>query len=125
MLEHVVVGDSEMVVWWGTPVECASAVHRLRREGRFSSQEAALLLERVGAMLEASHSVQPVEGVSVRALRLLARYDLRAADSLQLAAALVWARDQGAGREFICLDTRLREAAAAEGFRVLPDVRVP
>jgi hypothetical protein len=43
MLERVVAGDSEMVVWWGTPVECASAVHRLRREGRFSSQEAALL----------------------------------------------------------------------------------
>ena len=33
----------QMAVWWATPVECASIVHRPRREGTFSAGEAALL----------------------------------------------------------------------------------
>jgi hypothetical protein len=42
------------------------------------------------------------------------------ADALQLAAALVAASDQPAGHDFVCSDVRLRQAAAREGFRVLP-----
>ncbi len=56
-----------------------------------------------------------------RALRLLSSHHLRAADSLQLAAALVWAREQPRGRVFISLDSRLGEAARREGFTVLPE----
>lgn len=42
------------------------------------------------------------------------------ADSLQLAAALIWSGNHPEGFEFVCLDTRLRDAAQAEGFSVLP-----
>jgi hypothetical protein len=56
-----------------------------------------------------------------KALRLLGVHPLRAADALQLAAALILVRDDPAGRAFVCLDERLREAALLEGFRVLPE----
>jgi hypothetical protein len=45
---------------------------------------------------------------------------LRAADALQLAAALDWCDGNTRGESFVCLDDRLRGAAVLEGFRVLP-----
>ncbi len=78
--------------------------------------------EQILCHLAASWSeVQPVPLVRERAVRLLALHDLRAAAALQLAAALVWAEEQPAGRVFVCLDARLREAAWREGFTVLPE----
>jgi len=47
-------------------------------------------------------------------------HSLRAADALQLAAALIWTEETTAGAEFVCLDQNLREAALKEGFTVLP-----
>jgi hypothetical protein len=44
------------------------------------------------------------------------RYDLRAADSLQLAAALEWCEDAPQGRIFLTTDRKLREAALLSGF---------
>lgn len=55
-----------------------------------------------------------------QAIRLLGLHPLRAADALQLAAALVWADRRPRGHPFVCLDAGLREAAHAEGFSVLP-----
>lgn len=53
------------------------------------------------------------------AVAVLELYTLRAADSLQLATALVWCRNRPAGRIFICADDRLCDAAAQAGFTVL------
>jgi hypothetical protein len=39
---------------------------------------------------------------------------------LALAAALVWAGGRPARHGLVCLDERLREAAAREGFAILP-----
>jgi hypothetical protein len=50
---------------------------------------------------------------------MLARYPLRGADSLQLAAALTWCQARPAGRNFICGDQRMSEAARSAGFAVL------
>lgn len=112
--------DTDMMVWWGSAVECASAVHRLRREGVFDSAETARILARLTTVLEAANTVEPGDEPRTRALRLLGVHPLRAADALQLAAALLWSRDQPTGRGFVCLDERLRAAAAGEGFEVLP-----
>jgi uncharacterized protein len=112
--------DPSMIVWWASRVECGSAVHRLRREGALTTAESARLLSRIGEALEAAEVVQPGEELTTSALRLLASHPLRAADALQLAAALVWARGRAAGHEFICLDDRLASAALLEGFSVLP-----
>jgi hypothetical protein len=47
-------------------------------------------------------------------------HPLRAADTLQLAAALIWAEETPQGLEIVCLDQNLREAALKEGFTLLP-----
>lgn len=56
-----------------------------------------------------------------RAERLLAVHPLRAADALQLAAALVAVKDKPRDRGFVVTDGLLADAARREGF----DVRVP
>ena len=55
-----------------------------------------------------------------RAMRLVTTHALRAADAMQLGAALVAVSDQPRGQEFVCGDGRLRDAAGREGFRLLP-----
>jgi predicted nucleic acid-binding protein len=52
---------------------------------------------------------------------LAARYGLGALDAIHLASALVIAKVD-TEMAFVTFDTRLRNAAAAEGFRVLPVV---
>jgi hypothetical protein len=47
-------------------------------------------------------------------------YGLRAMDSLQLAAGLIWCFEKPSGRLFICGDSKLREAAEKAGFTVIP-----
>jgi hypothetical protein len=53
------------------------------------------------------------------ASRLLRVHPLRAADALQLAAALAAAKGDPSSLDVVCLDQRLSEAARREGFRVL------
>jgi hypothetical protein len=113
--------DSEMVVWWGSAIECASAIARLRRDGHLTAlaeQDARGLFDTVrGTWFE----VQPGDAVREQALRLLRLHPLRAADALQLAAALEWAGSPPEGG-FVTFDDRLREAAQREGFSI-PDTR--
>lgn len=47
-------------------------------------------------------------------------YAVRAADALQLAAALVWCREKPRRRAVVCFDDQLAKAAAAVGFTVRP-----
>ena len=63
--------------------------------------------------------ILPSEDLRDLAMQLFDQYALRAADSLQLAAALVWCGQRPAKRNFICGDWRLSEAAEALGFSVL------
>jgi hypothetical protein len=46
-------------------------------------------------------------------------HDLRAADALQLAAAIEAAEGRPRGLGFVTLDLRLADAARREGFRVI------
>ena len=119
-IEALVADDAAMIVWWASGVECGSAVHRLRREGTITLDAATDLLARLSDALDAADVVQPGEELAATALRLVAAHPLRAADALQLAAALVWARGRPAGRELVTLDERLRTAATLEGFSVVP-----
>lgn len=113
--------DPGIIVWWATRTECVSALARRRREGVLaaSGERAA---RRSLALLAAEWSeVLPGDGVRERAERLLSTHALRTADAFQLAAALLWSRGETQGLEFVCLDSRLREAALREGFTTLPD----
>lgn len=111
--------DPEVAIWWGTSIELASAAARLRRMGEVDDAGYARILSKIGPLTQLAEEVQPSEEVRQTALRLIRIHDLRAADAMQLAAALVWARHVPAGVEFVCMDARLCAAAEKEGFTVL------
>jgi predicted nucleic acid-binding protein len=114
--------EPEIVAWWGTTVECVSALARLERDGQMDAPAVSAAIRQLNLLAEQWHEVQPVEPVRQTAARLLRVHSLRAADSLQLAAALV-ASDQRPGAiPFVCLDQRLRTAAEREGFPVVVGV---
>jgi hypothetical protein len=112
--------DRAPALWWGGPVECQSALHRRRREEILTRAALDDALARLERLVEDVDVVAPTTGLRLRAGRALGTHPLRAADALQLAAALVWADDSPVGEGFVSLDDRLREAAGREGFRVLP-----
>lgn len=116
----LLASDRAPALWWGGPVECQSALHRRAREKVLSPAALADALARLARLAEDADVVAPTARVRERAGRALAAHPLRAADALQLAAALVWADDSPAGEAFVCVDDRLREAAGREGFHVLP-----
>jgi uncharacterized protein len=107
--------DGDMVVWWGSAIECASAIARLHRElilDDLAERTARALL----AELRASwYEIQPGTAVRDQAMRLVRMHPLRAADALQLSAALEWSGSAADG-VFITYDERLRDAASREGF---------
>ena len=111
--------DPVMVVWWGTPVECVSAIARREREAALTVAEASAALERLRSLVVGWNEVQPVDPVRGTAQRLLRVHPLRAADGLQLAAAILAAEHEPAALEFVSLDERLNDAASREGFRVV------
>ncbi len=111
--------DDRMAVWWGASVEYFSAVARREREGSLTAGGVAEALDRVAALSQVWYEVQPSRQIKLFAHRLLRVHPLRAADSLQLAAALAVAEGDPSGVGFVCFDTRLTDAAAREGFAIL------
>jgi len=106
----------EVVVWWATPVEMASAIARLARVQQLDSDGCAKARKLAQDLSDSWSVIQPSDAVRAKATRLLEGYDLRAADSLQLAAALQWCEDSTQGRIFLTADQRLRGAALLSGF---------
>jgi len=110
--------DAGMLVWWGTPVECTAALARREREGALSVADTGAALERLRDVAAAWQEIVPSDAVRSTAQRLLRVHPLRAADSLQLAAAIIAAEHEPGTLEFVSLNARLNEAASREGFRV-------
>lgn len=111
--------DPGAAVWWLTPVECASALARRAQEGGLSRGDLGLATRRLTAAAEQWSEVPPTEPVRTQAQRLLRLHALRAADALQLAAALVLAEHDPRSLPFVTLDDQLAQAAEREGFAVL------
>jgi predicted nucleic acid-binding protein len=111
--------DPEQAVWWATKVECVSALSRLERDGSLDGNAVRQALERLEWLAGAWLEVQPVERTRRIALRLLRVHPLRAADALQLSAALIAAEDEPASVDVVTFDDRLAQAAEREGCRVV------
>jgi predicted nucleic acid-binding protein len=111
--------EHKPVVWWGTAVEVVSALIRLQREGHLSATQAKSAGARLDMLQRAWREVQPVADVRDLAIEQLRRFNLRAADALQLAAALVWCNLRPARRPFLCGDRRLADAARQAGFTLI------
>jgi hypothetical protein len=109
-----------MVVWWGTPLEARSAFARLVREAHLSTEERARAVARLAQLRTAWDEILPTEKVRSLAEEMPDAHGLRAAESAQLAAALVWCREHPKRRVMVCFDERLRTAASAVGFSVRP-----
>ncbi len=115
---EIIRRDPAMAVWWGTPVECTSGIARLQREGVLTAGEARSATHSLLHLADSWWPVQPTEWVAELAQRLVRVHPLRAGDSLQLAAALIWAGEVRAGAVMVTLDRRLAVAADLEGLRV-------
>lgn len=100
-------------------MEALSAFNRLLRRKDLSRDEHSLSLSQLKYLRERWSEIQPTEDLREQSERLLRIHNLRAADSLQLAAALIWCNGRPRGRFFVVADVRLAEAAEAEGFSVL------
>lgn len=113
--------ESHVVTWAWSWVEVASAVERRTGDGQLSRRQRRGTLDRFTELADACDEVTDVMAVRRQALSLLGRHPLRAADAGQLGAALLVAQG-GTGLPFVCLDTRLAEAAEREGLRPIPDL---
>ncbi len=111
--------DGRVTTWWATRVECTSALHRLRREQVLDDAALSDALKALDQLLETSVEVEPTQEIRGRAIRLLRNHALRAADALQLAAALAACRETPESLPFVTNDSRLKAAAEREGFSVL------
>ncbi|MBA2534573.1 MAG: type II toxin-antitoxin system VapC family toxin [Rubrobacter sp.] len=80
--------DDEIIVWWGTWLECSAAVSRLRRENSLDEageEEARAALDRLaGNWVEQ----RPTDDTRLLAMLVSKRHPLKAADTRQIAAAL-------------------------------------
>lgn len=112
--------DAQVLTWILSDLEVRSAILRLGREGGMSQAAVREALSRADAFWESLHIVSAVDAVKARAKRLLGVHALKAADALQLGAALAAAYDDPTGWGFVCLDERLGAAARAEGFVLVP-----
>lgn len=111
--------DDAVCTWGLTRVELASAIERRAREGALTAGQRRAALKLVVELATAATEVLDLQAVRERGVPLLGRYELRAADALQLAAALVVVEGGIRGLPFVCLDRRLADAASREGFDVL------
>jgi hypothetical protein len=110
---------SQVVVWWATRVECNSALRRLERFQELTAKEAQAGILELDRLRLRWTEVAPLEEVRILAEKLLGVHPLRAADALQLAAALIWCNRHPRGRVFISGDEKLLEAAERESFNVI------
>jgi uncharacterized protein len=111
--------DSDLLVWWGSQVECASAIARLERGALLDVKGAALAFERLKLLADGWHEIEPSEIVRENAVRFLRVHPLRATDALQLAAAFLAAERRPSTLEVVTLDERLADAARKEGFELI------
>ncbi|MEZ5285754.1 MAG: type II toxin-antitoxin system VapC family toxin [Vicinamibacterales bacterium] len=118
-MRRLVRDDPHAIVWTLSSVEILSAIARLERTSSGLEDLLGGVRQEVMQRLRQCHAVTLVDVVRQRAERLVNVHALTAADALQLAAALVAAREQPDAFDFVTLDTALARAARLEGFRVL------
>jgi len=107
------------VVWWGSSVEVYSAICRLQRGKEITEKESQGAGARLQMLKKGWSEILPGDELRDLAEQLLAKHVLRAADSFQLAAGLIWCGHRPAKRIFLCGDQRLCAAAVTLGFGVV------
>jgi predicted nucleic acid-binding protein len=106
----------DAAVWWSTRVEIASGLARFLRMKQIASGDWTKARKLARRLADSWSVIEPSDALRARSMQLVDRYDLRAADSFQLAAALEWCEDVPQGRVFLTTDRKLKEAALLSGF---------
>jgi len=119
-MRSILLSDTGQTAWWATRSECVHALARSYRTGGITSYQEAQARVRLQFLSAVWQEVMPTYMLRALAEVMLGRHPLRTADAFQLASALAWCGGNTLGQEFVCLDNRLRGAATAEGFAVLP-----
>ncbi len=107
-----------IVVWWATPVEIISGLTRLERMGDIGRDQLLIARKRARELADIWASLSPSSITLTQACSLLEAHPLRAADALQLAAALEACEQEPHGYVFVTADQRLAQAARQIGFSV-------
>ncbi|MGH7628339.1 MAG: type II toxin-antitoxin system VapC family toxin [Gemmatimonadales bacterium] len=115
-MESLLAADPVIITWWGSRVECASALARLERESQLGASEAIAAAKVLAEFREGWRDVLPSDVVRESAERMVRTHPLRAADAFQLASALVASDFRPATMAFVSRDQRLLAAARREGF---------
>lgn len=110
-------------VWWATPVEISGAIARRVREQRLNESQVDGALEALREIAAIWEVVRPTDALRKNAQSVVRQHALRAADALQLAAALEWRKTDSDRNAFISGDSRLLAAAQACGFQVMSTVK--
>jgi predicted nucleic acid-binding protein len=111
--------DAEVVVWALSRVELLSALAHRRRELPLMMNELGAARRQLLAVYEQWLEIAELDAVRQHAERIVETHPLRAADALQIGAALVAAAGDPYSLEFVTFDRRLAQAADREGFPVL------
>jgi predicted nucleic acid-binding protein len=119
-MQQLLRDDPILAVWWGSETECVSALARQERSGALDASGARQALARLDLLAAGWLEVQPGDPIRRDARRILRTHDVRAADALQLAAALAVAEGFAETLTCLTLDERLARAAEREGFHLLP-----
>jgi predicted nucleic acid-binding protein len=111
--------DPRITIWMMTRVEVLSSIARRKRE----RPELSAVWNRAARNVHEASStwIQISDAVAARshAERIILDHPLRAADALQLGAAIVAADGDPSSLELVTLDRRLAQAAQREGFPIL------
>lgn len=116
---RIIEEDPEMAVWWGTETECLSALARREREKQLSRHDVTIAERDLTNLLAGAIEIIPSPEVRRHARRLLMTHPLRAADALQLAAAMILAGDIPGEIAIVTFDHNLASCAQREGFTIM------
>ena len=111
--------DPVVIVWTLSRVELFSALARHRREAPRDLAVIAAARRDLREVWERWSEVTAVDAVRRHAERIVETYPLKAADALQIGAALVATQQHPALHEFVTFDRTLAASAEREGLRVL------
>ena len=109
---------AESIVWCGTLVELESALARLLREKELDAIEFNKAKRRLERLEKNWKIIEHNSRIIELARAFPYQYQLRAGDSLQLAAALVWCKEFPKNKDFVSGDGKLLKAAEAAGFTI-------
>src|SRR2546426_10062636 len=108
--------DPDVVVWTLTRVELLSAFARRRRSEATAARQLRVARRQLLATWERWSEVTAVDLVRRRAERIVETHPLRAADALQIGAAVVAAEGDPGSPPFVPFDEAHAAAAEREGF---------